>query len=154
MISIVTLVTCIVFSLLKYSNKILSISSGEAKIVPSLVEDRTDSTDCQTLFSGLRFCTVALYSNATSRDQAPHFPLTGESRYDQASQQTVIGIKLIDHNYSRAKLLYLLRFAVEIQPTGEVSEYTATITDETLREGKKGRHKIESLKLTLKAEGT
>lgn len=48
----------------------------------------------------------------------------------------------------------LSRFAVEIQPTGEVSEYTATITDETLREGKKGRHKIESLKLTLKAEGT
>lgn len=47
-----------------------------------------------------------------------------------------------------------LRFAVEIQPTGKVSEYTATITDETLREGKKGRNKVESLKLTLKAEGT
>lgn len=43
-----------------------------------------------------------------------------------------------------------LRFALEIQPTGEVSEYTATITDVTLR----GRHKVESLKLTLKAEGT
>lgn len=47
-----------------------------------------------------------------------------------------------------------LRFAVEIQPTGMVSEYTATITDETLREGKRGRHRVETLKLTLRAEGT
>ena len=46
------------------------------------------------------------------------------------------------------------RFAVEIQPTGEVSEYTATITGETLREGKKGHHKVDTLKLTVKAEGT
>ena len=51
-------------------------------------------------------------------------------------------------------MCYFFRFAVEIQPTGEVSEYTATIIDETLREGKKGRHKVDSLKLTLKAEGT
>ncbi|KAK2825862.1 hypothetical protein Q5P01_020076 [Channa striata] len=110
--------------LLSISNKLSSVSSGQTKIVPSLVEDRTDSTNCQPLFSGLKFCTVVRYSNATSIDDAPYFPLRGETR-----------------------------FAVEIQPTGEVSEYTATITDETLREGKRGRHKIESLKLTLKAEG-
>ncbi|XP_032355767.1 apolipoprotein B-100 [Etheostoma spectabile] len=110
--------------LFSISNKLLSVSSGQTKIVPSLVEDRTDSTDCQPLFYGLKLCTIARYSNATSMDQAPYYPLTGESR-----------------------------FAVEIQPTGEVSEYTATITDETLREGKKGRHKVHSLKLTLKAEG-
>uniref|UniRef100_A0A3Q1IGH9 Vitellogenin domain-containing protein n=1 Tax=Anabas testudineus TaxID=64144 RepID=A0A3Q1IGH9_ANATE len=110
--------------LLSVSNKVLSISSGQTKIVPSLVEDRTDSTNCQPLVSGLKFCTIVRYSNATSIDNAPYYPLTGETR-----------------------------FAVEIQPTGEVSEYTATITDETLREGKKGRHKIESLRLTLKAEG-
>lgn len=50
-------------------------------------------------------------------------------------------------------LFFSLRFAIEIQPTGEISEYTATITSETLRDGKKGRHKVETLKLTLKAEG-
>ncbi|XP_040916458.1 apolipoprotein B-100 [Toxotes jaculatrix] len=110
--------------LLSISNKLLSVSAGQAKIVPSLVEDRTDSTDCQPLFSGLKFCTIMRYSNATSMDQAPYYPLTGETR-----------------------------FAVEIQPTGEISEYTATITDETLREGKRGRHKVDFLKLTLKAEG-
>ncbi|TNN84970.1 Apolipoprotein B-100 [Liparis tanakae] len=49
--------------------------------------------------------------------------------------------------------LFTIRFAVEIQPTGDVSEYTATITNEMLREGKKGRHKVDSLKLTLRAEG-
>uniref|UniRef100_A0A3B5BD93 Apolipoprotein B-100-like n=1 Tax=Stegastes partitus TaxID=144197 RepID=A0A3B5BD93_9TELE len=110
--------------LFSISNKLLSISSGQTKIVPSLVEDRTDSTDCQPLFTGLNLCTIVRYSNATSTDQAPYYPLTGETK-----------------------------FAIEIQPTGKVSEYTATITDETLREGKKGRHKVETLKLTLRAEG-
>ncbi|XP_071327155.1 apolipoprotein B-100 isoform X2 [Trachinotus anak] len=107
--------------LLSVSNKLLSVSSGQTKMVPSLVED---STGCEPLFSGLKLCTILRYSNATSMDQAPYYPLTGETS-----------------------------FAVEIQPTGEISEYTATITDETLREGKKGHHKVHSLKLTLKAEG-
>ncbi|KAM6969587.1 apolipoprotein B-100 [Tautogolabrus adspersus] len=110
--------------LLSFSNKVLSVSSGQTQIVPSLVEDRIDSTDCQPLISGLKLCTIARYLNATSIDEAPYYPLTGETK-----------------------------FAVEIQPTGEVSEYTATITQETLREGKKGRNKVEHLKLTLKAEG-
>ncbi|XP_035465790.2 apolipoprotein B-100 isoform X2 [Scophthalmus maximus] len=110
--------------LLSISNKLLSVSSGQTTIVPSLMEDRTDSTECQPLFSGMKFCTILRYSNATSMDKAPYYPLTGETR-----------------------------FAIEIQPTGEISEYTATITSETLRDGKKGRHKVETLKLTLKAEG-
>ncbi|KAF7201026.1 apolipoprotein B-100 isoform X2 [Nothobranchius furzeri] len=110
--------------LFSISNQLLSISSGQARMVPSLVEDRVDSTDCQPLIRGLDLCTIVSYSNASSIQQAPYFPLTGETK-----------------------------FAVEIQPTGKVTEYTATIADETLREGKKGRHKVESLKLTLKAEG-
>lgn len=65
---------------LKYSNKILSISSGQTKIVPYLVEDRTDSTDCKLLVSGLKFCTIVRYSNATSIDNTPYYPLTGETR--------------------------------------------------------------------------
>ncbi|XP_074548675.1 apolipoprotein B-100 [Halichoeres trimaculatus] len=110
--------------LLSFSNELLSVSSGETKVMPSLEQGRTDSTDCQPFISGLNLCTVARYSDASSEDQAPYFPLTGETR-----------------------------FAVELQPTGEVSEYTATITQETLREGKKGRNKVDSLKLQLKAEG-
>lgn len=65
------------------------------------------------------------------------------------------GFKQINASKGLDLLIFFVyvRFAVEIQPTGKVSEYTATITDETLREGKKGRHKVESLKLTVRAEG-
>ncbi|XP_051511043.1 apolipoprotein B-100-like [Myxocyprinus asiaticus] len=55
---------------------------------------------------------------------APHFPLNGESM-----------------------------FAVNIEPTGEVTEYTATFAYEVLNEGKEGRQKVDSLKLILRAEG-
>ncbi|KAG7265390.1 hypothetical protein CRUP_011096, partial [Coryphaenoides rupestris] len=100
-------------------------SFSQMTIVPSMVEERVDSTECQSFFTGLKLCTIARYSNASSTDEAPYYPLTGETK-----------------------------FAIEIQPTGEVSEYTATLTGETLREGKEGRHKVDSLKLSLKAEGT
>lgn len=71
----VFLITC-----LKHSNKLLSISSGQTVLVPSLLEDRTDFSDCQPLFSGLNLCTIVRYSNASSLDQAPHYPLTGETK--------------------------------------------------------------------------
>ncbi|KAF6724379.1 Apolipoprotein B-100, partial [Oryzias melastigma] len=107
------------------SNQLLSISSGQTKIVPLPVEDRVDSTDCRPFLRGLNLCTILHYYNSSSDNLAPYYLLNRDTR-----------------------------FAVEIQPTGKVSEYTATFTDETVREGKRGRHKVESLKLTLKAEGT
>uniref|UniRef100_A0A3B4ALQ0 Vitellinogen open beta-sheet domain-containing protein n=1 Tax=Periophthalmus magnuspinnatus TaxID=409849 RepID=A0A3B4ALQ0_9GOBI len=106
--------------LFSVSNKVLSISAGQTKIVPSLVEDRTDSTDCQPLITGLRLCCITRYSNGTSTEHAPYYPLTGESR-----------------------------FAIEIEPTGEVSEYVASLTREMLREGK---DRVTALKLSLRAE--
>uniref|UniRef100_A0A3P9M1Z9 Apolipoprotein Ba n=1 Tax=Oryzias latipes TaxID=8090 RepID=A0A3P9M1Z9_ORYLA len=115
----------LILGLFACSNQLLSISSGQTKVVPSLLEDRVDSTDCHPFLRGLNICTIVRYSNGSSDNQAPYYPLNGD-----------------------------MRFAVEIQPTGKVSEYSATFTDETLREGKRGRHKVESLKLTLKAEGT
>lgn len=42
---------------------------------------------------------------------------------------------------------------MEMHPTGEVSEYTATLAYELLREGEEGRHKVDSVKFILKAEG-
>ncbi|XP_026174369.1 apolipoprotein B-100-like [Mastacembelus armatus] len=44
-------------------------------------------------------------------------------------------------------------FAVDIKPNEEVSEYTATIAYKLLSEGKDGRQKVDSLKMTLRAEG-
>lgn len=45
------------------------------------------------------------------------------------------------------------RFALEMHPTGEVSEYTATLAYELLREGEEGRQKVDSVKFVLRAEG-
>lgn len=42
---------------------------------------------------------------------------------------------------------------MELHPTGEVTEYTATIAYELLREGDDGRHMVDSVKLVLRAEG-
>ncbi|XP_059209033.1 apolipoprotein B-100 isoform X2 [Centropristis striata] len=110
--------------LFSISNNLLSVSSGRKITVPSLVEYLTNTTDCQPLFSGLNYCTTSRYADVDLIDQAPYYSLIGDSR-----------------------------FAVEIQPTGEVSEYTATITGGTLSEGKRGHHRVDYVKLTLKAEG-
>ncbi|KAL1258348.1 hypothetical protein QQF64_011592, partial [Cirrhinus molitorella] len=110
--------------LFSISNKLLSVTSTQTKIVPSMVEDRTDSTECNPIFPGMNYCTILRYSNASSTNNAPYYPLTGETR-----------------------------LALELQPTGEVPEYTATIAYALLREGKEGRHKVDSVKIVLKAEG-
>lgn len=47
----------------------------------------------------------------------------------------------------------LFRLAVELHPTGDVTEYTATIGYELLREGEEGRQKVDTVKVVLKAEG-
>ncbi|KAK7904472.1 hypothetical protein WMY93_017079 [Mugilogobius chulae] len=106
--------------LFSISNKVLSLSAGQTEPVPSLERDRTDSTHCQPLITGLKLCSIKRYSNASSTEQAPYYPLTGESR-----------------------------FAIEIQPTGEVSEYVASLTREMIKEGK---DRVTSLKLSLKPE--
>lgn len=51
------------------------------------------------------------------------------------------------------EFICLNRFSVELQPTGEVTEYTATVAYELLREGEEGRQKVDSVKFVLKAEG-
>ncbi|KAM9354956.1 apolipoprotein B-100-like [Pholidichthys leucotaenia] len=58
-------------------------------------------------------------------DNAPYFLLNGESR-----------------------------FSLDIKPTNEVSEYTASIAYDLLSEGKEGRQKVDSLTFTLRTEGT
>ncbi|XP_072545771.1 apolipoprotein B-100 [Salminus brasiliensis] len=110
--------------LISVSNELLSLTSTMTRKVSPIVEDRIDSTECNPIFPGLKYCTIVRYSNASSTNSAPYYPLTGETR-----------------------------FAVELQPTGDVTDYTATIGYELLREGKEGRHKVDSLVLSLKAEG-
>lgn len=42
---------------------------------------------------------------------------------------------------------------MELHPTGEVTEYTATVAYELLREGEEGRQKVDSVKFVVRAEG-
>lgn len=63
--------------------------------------------------------------NAKSERNSPYVPLNGESS-----------------------------FVLGIQPTGDITEYTAAFAYELLNEGKEGRQKVDSLKMILKAEGT
>ncbi|KAI1897325.1 hypothetical protein AGOR_G00082150 [Albula goreensis] len=107
------------------SNSLFSVTSGQTQMIPSMSEDRTDSVKCSPLFSGVAYCTTLRYSNPSAIDAAPYFPLTGETE-----------------------------LAVDIKPTGDVTEYTATIAYELLKEGKDGRQRVDSLTMTLKAEGT
>lgn len=42
---------------------------------------------------------------------------------------------------------------MELHPTGKVTEYTATIAYELLREGDNSQQKVDSVRFTLRAEG-
>uniref|UniRef100_A0A4W4GAX0 Vitellogenin domain-containing protein n=1 Tax=Electrophorus electricus TaxID=8005 RepID=A0A4W4GAX0_ELEEL len=111
--------------LISISNELFSLTTTMTRKVPSMVEGRADFTECNPFFPGIKYCTVLHYSQASSTNNAPYYPLTGETR-----------------------------FAVELQPTGDISEYTATMAYELLREGKEGYHKTDSLVVSLKAKGT
>ncbi|XP_019909282.2 apolipoprotein B-100 isoform X2 [Esox lucius] len=106
------------------TNKMYAVTSAEVKPIPSLMEDRIDSSDCIAFFAGMKYCATLQYSDAGSHNTAPYFPLTGDSK-----------------------------FAVEIHPTGDVTEYTATIDHNLLKDGDQGHEKVDVVRMVLKAEG-
>uniref|UniRef100_A0A4W5MQ35 Vitellogenin domain-containing protein n=1 Tax=Hucho hucho TaxID=62062 RepID=A0A4W5MQ35_9TELE len=110
--------------LISITNKLFEVTSAGVKPIPSLVEDRIDVSECTPFLAGMKYCTTLQYSDASSHDTAPYFPFTGDSK-----------------------------LAVELHPTGEVTEYTATIGYELLREAEEDRHKVDTVKVVLKAEG-
>ncbi|XP_070843273.1 apolipoprotein B-100-like [Chaetodon trifascialis] len=91
---------------------------------PSVIPHTEGEANCRPLFSGVRYCTKTLLAATGDKTAVPYFPLNGETK-----------------------------FAVDIKPSKEVSEYTATIAYKLLSEGKDGRQKVDSLKMTLRAEG-
>ncbi|XP_062324139.1 apolipoprotein B-100-like isoform X1 [Osmerus eperlanus] len=112
--------------LFRVSNRVLTVTTGHVSLVPPMEDySRTNVVNCSPLFSGVKYCTTVRYSIAGVNAAAPYFPLNGETK-----------------------------FAVDIQPTGEVTEYTATFSYELLSEGKDGRQKVDSLKMIMKAEGS
>ncbi|KAM4521771.1 apolipoprotein B-100-like [Odontesthes bonariensis] len=75
---------------------------------------------CSPFFSGVEYCIQTFYADAGDKT-APYFPLNGETS-----------------------------FAVDIRPTKDVSEYTATVAYELLSEEEE---KVDSLNMILRAEG-
>ncbi|KAF0023648.1 hypothetical protein F2P81_024278 [Scophthalmus maximus] len=110
--------------LIKMTNTLVAVTGSEVKTIPPMVMDKVDVNECTPFFAGMKYCTALQYTDAFSQETAPYFPFTGDSK-----------------------------FAVELHPTGEVTEYTATLAYELLREGEEGRQKVDSVKLILRAEG-
>ncbi|XP_041950313.1 apolipoprotein B-100-like isoform X2 [Alosa sapidissima] len=102
--------------LVSLTNSLVSVHGAETKTIPSLGE-RVDVTECTPVFAGMKYCTALQYSDAMFYVDAPYFPFTGDSK-----------------------------LAIELHPTGEISEYTADI-DYSYEE------KTDKVVLTLKAEG-
>ncbi|CAJ1077021.1 apolipoprotein B-100-like [Xyrichtys novacula] len=109
---------------LKITNYLVAVSGSTVWTIPPVVTDKVDVSECTPFFAGIKYCSALQYTDASSSETAPYFPFTGDSK-----------------------------FAVELHPTGEVSEYSATLAYELLREGEEGRQKVDSVKFVLRAEG-
>ncbi|XP_074472134.1 apolipoprotein Bb, tandem duplicate 1 [Sebastes fasciatus] len=110
--------------LIKMTNNLVAVTGSGVKTIPPMVMDKVDVSECTPFFAGMKYCTALQYTDAFSQETAPYFPITGDSK-----------------------------FSVELHPTGEVTEYTATVAYELLREGEEGRQKVDSVKFVLRAEG-
>ncbi|KAL7389148.1 hypothetical protein ABVT39_027149 [Epinephelus coioides] len=109
------------------TTKLLSISN-KVMIVgagnAAVIPHTEGESSCSPLFSGVRYCTKTLRANTGDKTDVPYFPLNGETKFD-----------------------------LDIMPSKEVSEYTATMAYKLLVEGKEKRHTVDSLKFALRAEG-
>ncbi|KAM6992517.1 apolipoprotein B-100-like [Tautogolabrus adspersus] len=110
--------------LIKITNNLVAVTGSAELTIPPTVTDKVDVSECTPFFAGMKYCTALQYTDAFSQETTPYFPFTGDSK-----------------------------FAIELHPTGEVTEYTATVAYELLREGEEGRQKVDSLKFVLRAEG-
>ncbi|XP_074847429.1 apolipoprotein B-100 [Carettochelys insculpta] len=107
--------------LFSISNTLHLVSPTKTELIPPLIESRESWTSCKPFFVGLNYCTKVAYSNASYTDAAPRYPLTGETRIE-----------------------------VEIQPTGEVQEYSAHANYELQR---KENDLVDTLIFTTEAKG-
>ncbi|XP_048355049.1 apolipoprotein B-100 [Sphaerodactylus townsendi] len=107
--------------LFSISNALHLVTSTRTEVIPSLAENRESRRSCRPFFAGLDLCTRIEYSDASNSETTPYYPLTGDTRYE-----------------------------IEIQPTGEVTEYTASANYEIEKEG---MDVLKTLKFIVQAEG-
>ncbi|XP_053737738.1 apolipoprotein Bb, tandem duplicate 1 [Synchiropus splendidus] len=109
--------------ILKVTNTLVSVTSLEVKAVPPMVMGKVEVNKCTPFFTGMRYCSVLQYSDL-SEGNTPYSPFIGDSK-----------------------------FAVELHPTGEVTEYTASLVHEVFTEGNDGKENVESLKFVVRSDG-
>merc|ERR1712142_393165 len=105
--------------LISITNPFVAVNGAEIKTIPPMVEDKVDVSECTPFFAGMKYCTSLMYTDAYNYE-TPYFPFTGDSK-----------------------------LAVELHPTGEVTEYSATFTYELVTEDEK----VDTMKMVLAAEG-
>ncbi|XP_006981496.1 apolipoprotein B-100 [Peromyscus maniculatus bairdii] len=101
------------------SNTLHLVSTTKTEMIPPLVENRQSWSTCKPFFTGMNYCTTGAYSNASTTESASYYPLTGDTRYE-----------------------------LELKPTGEVEQYSASATYEFQKEDK-----VDTLKFLVQAEG-
>ncbi|KAM8832924.1 apolipoprotein Bb, tandem duplicate 1 [Spinachia spinachia] len=111
--------------LIRMTNTLVGVTGSKVKAIPLMLMDKVDVSECTAFFAGMKYCTALQYTDAFYQETAPYFPITGDSK-----------------------------FAVELHPNGDVTEYTATVAYELLKEGEEGRQKVDSVKFVLRAEGS
>ncbi|MEJ1287271.1 apolipoprotein B [Cricetulus griseus] len=103
------------------SNTLHLVSTTKTEVIPPLIENRQSWSTCKPFFTGMNYCTTGAYSNASSTESASYYPLTGDTRYE-----------------------------LELKPTGEVEQYSASATYELQKEDKS---LVDTLKFLVQAEG-
>ncbi|XP_072313030.1 apolipoprotein Bb, tandem duplicate 1 [Eucyclogobius newberryi] len=110
--------------LIHITNSLVARSGAEIVVIPPNPMDTVSVNECTPFFSGMKYCYTLNYNDAWNMETTPYFPFTGDSK-----------------------------FAMELVPTGDVTEYTATLAYELLREGEEGKQKVDAFKFILRAEG-
>ncbi|XP_006835311.1 PREDICTED: apolipoprotein B-100 [Chrysochloris asiatica] len=103
------------------SNTLHLVSTTKTEMILPLMVNRQSWATCKPFFTGLNYCTTGAYSNASSTDSTSYYPLTGDTRFE-----------------------------LELRPTGEVEQYSASATYELQKEG---RALVDTLTFVTQAEG-
>ncbi|CAD7676392.1 unnamed protein product [Nyctereutes procyonoides] len=88
------------------SNTLHLVSTTKTEELAPLNESRQSWSTCKPLFTGLDYCSSGAYSTANSPESASYHPLSRD-----------------------------IRFELELKPTGEVEQYSASVSYELQREG-------------------
>lgn len=58
----------------------MSVSGGKSKNIPSLM-DQQEGRNCRLFLPGVEICFIWQYPDASLHEEAPYFPLNGDSKY-------------------------------------------------------------------------